>query len=282
MPFWTMKYKTRWLSDGSIVSGNPVHTNFLWNELGRGTDLPDLESWLDDNDDAVRALTAAVFASEAPRWTDYFGADSIDLASAERGRVLFDGTCAECHGSYDKGWNAEDAGARSSTELLATVAVRYPERTVVRDVGTDPQRAQGMPHFADALNGLAISEAIATVVEPQDGYVPPPLVGIWARYPYLHNNAVPTLCALLEVAADRPTEFVQGPSESALDFDADCVGYPIGDAVPPSWDIEPDATYRAAGPGMSNAGHDAWLTEAGQPVFDAADKADIIAFLKTL
>jgi len=34
--WWNLKYKNKWLSDGSIVSGNPVFTNFLWNEIGRG------------------------------------------------------------------------------------------------------------------------------------------------------------------------------------------------------------------------------------------------------
>ncbi|MCO4771586.1 MAG: hypothetical protein KDA24_16255, partial [Deltaproteobacteria bacterium] len=140
-----------------------------------------------------------------------------------------------------------------------------------------------MQHFADRLNELAISENIATVIEPQTGYVPPPLDGVWARYPYLHNNAVPSLCALLEVAADRPTSFVQGPSESLADYDVDCVGYPTGDAIPAEWLVDEDTTYAVGGPGMSNAGHDAWLTdEAGAPVFTAADKVDLITFLKTL
>jgi len=44
--WWNVKYKNRWLSDGSIISGNPVHTNFLWNEIGRGTDLKKLEEWM--------------------------------------------------------------------------------------------------------------------------------------------------------------------------------------------------------------------------------------------
>ena len=283
MPFWTLKYKTRWLSDGSVVSGNPVHTNFLWNELGRGTDLPELAGWLDANDDVVRALTAAAFNSRAPRWTDYFPADSIDRVQAQRGQAVFEGTCATCHGSYDKGWDADDAAERDAEGLLETVAVRYHSRTPVFDVGTDPQRREGMQHFADQLNALEISADVGTVIEPQGGYVPPPLDGIWARYPYLHNNAVPTLCALLEVAADRPTEFVQGPSEEAGDFDVECVGYPLGDAMPPGWAEDAEAQFLVGGPGMSNAGHDAWLLDAaGQPVFDAADKAALIAFLKTL
>lgn len=273
MPWWTMKHKTRWLSDGSIVSGNPIHTNFLWNELGRATDLRELQGWLAENPRIVDELTVAIFASEPPRWTDYFDADTLDEAAAGRGREHYEALCADCHGSYDVQW------AGGVPEL---VEVRYPSRTLVLDVGTDPGRWQGMPHFADALNGLAISEAIETVVEPQVGYVPPPLTGIWARYPYLHNNSVPTLCDLLTPVAERPTAFVQGPSESLADFDADCVGYPVGDAMPAGWADELEAAFDATKPGLSNAGHDAWLTDGGEPVLSAGDRADLIAFLKTL
>jgi len=283
MPFWTMKYKTRWLADGSIVAGNPVHTNFLWNELGRGTDLPELERWLDENNDAVRALTAAVFASEAPRWTDYFDAATIDVEQAQRGAELFEETCSRCHGRYEKGWQAEDAADRDELELLETVAVRYHDRTPLFDVGTDTQRREGMTHFADRLNSLEISRGIQTVVEPQSGYVPPPLNGIWARYPYLHNNAVPSLCALLTVSGDRPTEFVQGPSESLGDFDEECVGYPVGDDIPESWRDDEASLYRVGGPGMSNAGHDEWLTRPdGGPTFSVDERDAVIMFLKTL
>ena len=62
MPWWNLKYKTRWLSDGSLVSGNPILTNFLWNEIGRGTDLKDLEDWTKANKGIVQNLTAFIFS----------------------------------------------------------------------------------------------------------------------------------------------------------------------------------------------------------------------------
>gem|GEM_PF-223991 len=282
--WWSLKYKTRWLADGSIVSGNPVFTNFLWNELGRGVDLHELAAWLEDNMRVVDELTALVFATEPPRWEDFFGAETIDLAAAERGKALFDATCASCHGTYDKGWEATDAATLSAAERLRTTRVRYHDRTPVLDVGTDPQRAQGMASFADRLNGLAISQQMGTVVEVQSGYVPPPLEGIWARYPYLHNQSVPTLCAMLLPASERPTSFWMGPSDDPeTDFDADCVGYPVGDAIPESWKANPHAHFDATLPGLTNTGHDAWLVDDdGQPRYDAAERADLIAFLKTL
>lgn len=290
MPWWTLKHKTRWLADGSIVSGNPVFTNFLWNELGRGTDLVELEAWMQDNRAGIEALTAAVFANTPPRWEDpVFDLPAVDIEAARRGKVQFDARCASCHGSYDKGWDAPDADARSPAELIATTEVRYHEQTPVFDVGTDPQRAAGMAAFADRLNELAISKWMETVVEVQSGYVPPPLDGIWSRYPYLHNGSVPTLCDLLRPASERPSTFWQGPSEdAATDFDATCVGYPTGDAIPASWQEAADAKVDTTRPGLSNAGHDTMLGPATTadgttlPALDDASRADLIAFLKTL
>lgn len=274
--WWTLKYKTRWLSDGSLVSGNPIFTNLLWNELGRGTDLTDLEQWMVDNRGFIDDLTVAVFASNAPRWVDFFD-DGLDIDAARRGEVLFGDHCASCHGTYAKNWDDPD-------DPTATTEVRYHPATPILDVGTDPGRAQGMQHFDDDLNRLAISEFMGAVVEVQEGYAPPPLDGIWSRYPYMHNNAMPTLCDVLLPAAERTEVFYQGPSDDPeTDFDADCVGYPTGDAIPEAWTLEEDARFDVSRPGLSNAGHESMLLDAsGDPIFDAEMRADLIAFLKTL
>lgn len=276
MPWWTLKYKNRWLADGSIVQGNPVLTNFLWNELGRGVDLPELGDWLEREAGVVDDLTVAVFNAAAPRWTDFFPADSIDLDAAKRGQVLFEATCAGCHGTYHKGWDTDAA------DPLATVEVEYDASLGSVDVGTDPGRAAGIAHLGPRLNELAISASMQTVVQVQQGYVPPPLDGVFARYPYLHNNSVPTLCDLLLPAELRTSAFVQGPSELPEDFDAVCVGYPVGDAIPARWE-RTGAEVDAVGVGLSNAGHDSWLRAPnGDPRFSAQERADLVMFLKTL
>ncbi|HMV65775.1 MAG TPA: hypothetical protein PKA64_02900 [Myxococcota bacterium] len=272
--WWTLKYKDRWLEDGSIVSGNPIFTNFLWNEIGRGTDLHELDRWLHQNLDVVSELTAAVFATEPVRWTDYFPASTLDLDAARRGEATFEARCAECHGRYAKDWDSDDP--------TLTRSVDYPSPTPVIDVGTDPQRALGMNAFADMLNDLEISAWMGTVVEPQTGYVPPPLDGIWARWPYLHNASIPTLCALLSPPEERPAVFWAGPSDDPdTDFDADCVGFPS--EVPAAWMEEPSAQFDTSREGMSNAGHDAMLRDGdGGWLLDEAARADLIMFLKTL
>jgi len=72
LPWWNLKYKTKWLADGSIVEGNPIFTNILWNELGRGADLKELQKWMSENRQTIDELTVAAFATEAPRWSDFF------------------------------------------------------------------------------------------------------------------------------------------------------------------------------------------------------------------
>ena len=51
--------------------------------------------------------------------------------------------------------------------------IEYFEITKIKDVGTDPNRYLGMREFADDLNDLAISKSMKTIVEPQEGYIPP-------------------------------------------------------------------------------------------------------------
>jgi hypothetical protein len=282
--WWTLKYKNRWLSDGSIVSGNPVHTNFLWNEIGRGTDLKVLEQWLRDNDDKIRELTAAVFASQSPRYEKFFGVESLDLDKAKKGQKHFVMACARCHGTYTKGWDLPHAGTLSDVELVQNVNLTYHKVTPVRDVGTDPGRYLGMREFADALNSLQISKSIGTVVEPQKGYVPPPLDGIWSRWPYFHNNSVPNLCALLTKASERPVSYWAGKAlDRNTDFDQDCVGYPLGEKTPVAWKKNKDFFYDTRKEGLRNTGHDEGIfIKNGVEVFTQAEKSELIEFLKTL
>ena len=274
--WWTTKYKTRWLSDGSIVSGNPIFTNFLWNEIGRGAELSALQGWLDAQQIVSDELTVAVFATEAPRWTDWFGVEGIDEAEAMAGEAIFLDQCADCHGVYEKAWSSEGAAALDPAARLATTRVLYHPTTPRRDVGTSPSRAQGMEGLAEGLNRLSVSQWMGARVEVGEGYVPPPLDGVWARYPYLHNGSVPTLCALLSPAAARPGSFVQGPSrDPATDYDADCVGYPVGEAIPASWFEIEDGLYDTTGAGRSNAGHETFTGSE-------EERSQLIAFLKTL
>ena len=292
-PWWNAKYKTHWLADGSVLSGNPVFTNFLWNEIGRGVDLPELTTWLLNNNDMVQELTTAVFANEAPKWKDFFGEQTINIERAKHGETLYAQNCARCHGDLKKAWSLTPAewedlhqdaihGGKPMPAIIDTIHLSYHEK--IEDVGTDAGRRQGMQALADGLNPLAFSKTYKVVIETQEGYVPPPLEGIWARYPYLHNNSVSNLCALMTPPASRPQIYYSGRAiDKDRDYDQDCVGYPLGAKTPDDWKKEPDHLYDTSLPGLSNAGHyENIFTKDGAERYSAEDKKDLIEFLKTL
>ncbi len=283
--WWNLKYKNRWLSDGSIVSGNPIFTNILWNEIGRGVDLPELDQWLQKNDKTIQELTTAVFSMEAPSYSDFFDVSHLSLEDLKHGEKVFNKTCSGCHGKYEKAWNdplyieALQSGKIQFKDFLKTILVKYHKKTPIVEVGTDPMRYLGMKAL-EKLNNLQISKNNGTVVKVQMGYVPPPLVGIWARWPYFHNNSVPSLCAVLTKASSRPITFQPvEANDPANDFDQECNGYPLSDNIPK----DKQSFYDTRKQGLSNSGHDEGIfLDNGQEILSQYDKNSLILFLKTL
>ncbi|MEC7277851.1 MAG: hypothetical protein VXV96_16125 [Bdellovibrionota bacterium] len=283
MPWWNLKYKTRWLSDGSIVAGNPILTNFLWNEIGRGTDLKELEKWMQENDEAIEKLTAAAFATKAPHWLDFFPESSVDIELAKRGENVFNESCKKCHGRYEKRWSYPMAELEPLRVQTQTARVFYHEKTPVKNVGTDPQRWMATKTFSGGLNKLQISKWMKTVVVPQEGYVPPPLEGVFLRYPYMHNNSIPNLCALMMREEDRPKVFIQGPSQKASDYNRECLGYPVGENIPKEWHKERDALFDTSRPGLRNTGHTQMFYDRdGNPRMSEDEKRALREYLKLL
>lgn len=282
--WWNVKYKNKWLLDGSVVSGNPIFTNILWNEIGRGTDLGELTEWLEKNESVVNDLTAAVFSSRAPEFLDFFPDSHFDLSMVQRGQKLFNESCSFCHGQYVKGYESSNADGMSKRELLSTLRVNYHASTPVVNVGTDPLRAQGMQALAGPLNNLEVSKKHGIVVKVQQGYVPPPLVGIWARWPYLHNNSIPNLCALFTPSAERPVAWDVGEARSqTTDFDSECNGYPLGARAPKAWKNNRWGYFDTRRKGLGNQGHDEGIfVEKGRSRFSKEDVRDLIQFLQTL
>jgi mono/diheme cytochrome c family protein len=281
--WWNTKYKNRWLSDGSVVSGNPIFTNILWNEIGRGTDLHELEEWFATNSRIIEELTTAVFSTEAPRITEFFPANRISVERAKKGEILFNKTCSGCHGTYVKAWQLADASALPLEKLIETTEVHYPKQTKVINVGTDANRREGMKSL-EKLNDLSISKRNGIKIKVQSGYVPPPLVGIWARFPYFHNNSAPNLCAVLTAGPDRPSTYWAGEAiDRDRDYDFNCGGYPTDSRVPLAWTSNPEHFYDSKKPGMGNRGHDVKIfIKDGVEIFTPEEKLDIVEFLKTL
>jgi hypothetical protein len=182
----------------------------------------------------------------------------VDRAAAERGAALYARGCAACHGRLD--WNA---GAPRLAD--------FPDW--IGDVGTDPLRGKVLDQpLAQAIRNSAYGRAIS--VKPGEGYAAPPLAGVWASAPYLHNGSVPSLAALLDPRL-RPRRFMVGGH--ALDWGsmglrlAPDGSYPAG-YVPfavPQW-------VDTGQPGLGNGGH----TYGSE--LTAQERAALIEFLKLL
>jgi mono/diheme cytochrome c family protein len=207
--------------------------------------------WEDD----FRSIEAWIESLEAPAWPW-----EVDTAVAEKGRLVFEKNCSECHGTYS---------AEGDT---------YPERIVpIDDIGTDRVRYDALTaenrrdlfeswfgHYGDD-GGLA---------EPQ-GYVAPPLDGIWATAPYFHNGSVPTLWHVL-YPDQRPTVWKRTPTV----YDQTAVGLEIStfDAMPsePMSSAERRRHFDTSKPGKSAAGHDYPAVLSGE------EKRALLEYLKTL
>ncbi|NND99875.1 MAG: hypothetical protein HKN47_21350 [Pirellulaceae bacterium] len=280
---WNLKYKNRFQHDGSMT-GDPMLANLIFNEIGRGSDMNQLEHWIRNNRHAVRDLAAAGYASEAPKWTDFFAPHSIDIVKAKRGEQVFLDRCARCHGEYDKAWSLSNSHLFSTADRLKTIRVTMPEEnTIVRNVGTEPGRSMAMTELSTLANRLSIfrNNGISFTANP-GSYVPPPLVGIWARWPYMHNNSIPNLDQLLTPANQRTPYFYIGPAKNPnTDYDTAAVGFPIN-RTPRNW-MRNDRLFDTRRPGLSNAGHDEGIfASGGRSELTHQAKYDLIEFLKTL
>jgi hypothetical protein len=175
---------------------------------------------------------------------------AIDRARAERGKVLFERICSDCHGTY---------GADGRV-------LEYDENVIpIEDVHTDPTRLLAATEdFERAANDPALTRGY-TRFRRGTGYVPPVLTNLWARAPYGHAGQWPSLAVVATPPEKRPARY-------ALDlgglYDLDNVGIAMRDVAGA---FQHDATR----PGFSVLGHP-FLSDLG------ADAALVIEYLKTL
>ncbi len=199
---------------------------------------------------------------EPPAWPG-----PIDHAAAERGREHYARRCASCHG--DRG----DDGVYHYTG----------KRVPLESIGTDPTRANAIdPVLAERFNQTGIGRFMT--VEPTHSYVAPPLHGIWANAPYLHNGSVPTLWHLL-TPSERPARFWVGGHRLDLKrvgidlVNADASANANGEARYPAGYVpwsEP-RLVNTTEPGHARTGHE--LPSAG---LTEDEKWDLIEYLKEL
>jgi mono/diheme cytochrome c family protein len=195
---------------------------------------------------------------------------SIDTERANQGEKVFLRACAGCHGTHAD--DPTDDARDTYPNLLIPLAV----------IGTDPAVANmgvvHAPQFVDWYNGSFYGKITRTVPDdPFPGYMPPPLDGIWATAPYLHNGSVPTIELVLNSKA-RPAVWKRLDlddthyDEDALGWPWEAVPYAQADAPPEEQKFIYDTSYWS----QTNTGH-----TFGDALSDA-ERRSVIEYLKTL
>ena len=248
IPWWHLKKKTALYVDASVKGDftRPIMQFTMGEPSGEK-----IRSWESDFKD----ILAYLLSIESPKYPG-----PVDKALASDGAKVFARTCSQCHGTY-----GPDG--------------KYPNRVVpIGVVGTDSLRLTGLTkEFRAYFNRTWFAGNSSHTEETPEGYVAPPLDGVWASAPYFHNGSVPTVYGVLTKAA-RPKYFRRiGAAEG---YDSKDLGFKFEAlAGPASADVAPEARRRVIDttlPGLGNEGHPFGYA------LSEKEKRQVIEYLKTL
>lgn len=198
-------------------------------------------------------VQAFIYSLEPPEYPF-----EINAELAEKGRPVFEASCSGCHGTY---------GPNPS----------YPNLILaLEEVGTDPELALSATRkedrFIQWFNRSFYGRR--SKAAPAPGYYAPPLDGIWATAPYLHNGSVPTLETLLD-STRRPARWAR--SFNSTDYDDKALGWRYTEPTVKPQDLEErNRIYDTSRLGYSNQGH-----SYGDGLTPDERKA-VLEYLKTL
>jgi mono/diheme cytochrome c family protein len=191
-----------------------------------------------------------IYSLEPPKYPK-----PIDKKSAQEGAVVYTTNCSKCHGKY------------GSTDTYPNLLI--PEAIIQTDSMLFKSNYQN-PQFVNWFNSswFATSDHPARL-EPFNGYIAPPLDGVWATAPYLHNGSVPTLEGVLN-SKIRPAYWQRNFDDPAYDMEK--LGWHFTAVDAPQANL----VYNTSLPGYGNYGH-----YFGDKLSDKQRKA-VIEYLKTL
>lgn len=145
---------------------------------------------------SVKRMEEWLLTAKPPGFADTLKV-TIDAAKAARGKVLYESTCANCHGATGTDFTGAFVG----------------KTTPIEEIGTDRYRFDNYSYDL-MLNQSTLyagnAEERFQNFRKSDGYANMPLDGLWLRAPYLHNGSVPSLRDLLKKPAERPAMFYRG------------------------------------------------------------------------
>lgn len=205
-------------------------------------------------------IQAYLLSLEAPKYPF-----PINRELADKGKGIFNQSCAKCHGTYGAEWT-------------------YPNKIIPLDeIGTDPARYRGISRKAgEHYNRSWFAKEKGEdgyLAQETKGYQAPPLDGVWATAPYFHNGSVPTLEDVLN-SKSRPKIYTRSFRTSETDYDTTKVGWKVqvlekGAPADASGAIR-RRIYDTTRPGLGNGGH-TYGDELSAP-----ERRAVIEYLKTL
>ncbi|MBI1345847.1 c-type cytochrome [bacterium] len=174
-PYWNVSKKSSLYIDGFAPKTHRPLMQFM---LLPSNTKKIVYGWEDD----FRDIQAWIESLQPPKYPW-----PIDASLAEQGRMVFNDHCARCHGTY--GENGRYAQQTIPWNEIQTDRLRLDALT--------PEHRQWMKESWMSRYGEDRVE-----LDPQ-GYIAPPLDGIWATAPYFHNGSVPTLWHVMH-STERP------------------------------------------------------------------------------
>jgi hypothetical protein len=179
----------------------------------------------------------------------------VNKLLVKQGAVLFVQSCSKCHGSYGPGGKFPN--------LL------IPESEIQTDSLLYKSNYQSY-QFIEWFNNswFAMGDHPARL-EPFNGYIAPPLDGVWITAPYLHNGSVPDLETLLN-SKERPVYWSRDFDNPEYDYNN------LGWMFTRRDSAQGTSVYNTNLPGYGNYGH-----RYGDKLNSRERKA-IIEYLKTL
>jgi mono/diheme cytochrome c family protein len=158
----------------------------------------------------------------------------VNESLAKKGKEVFLVSCSKCHGTYGDSVSYPNL-------LIPQAAIQTDSLLNVSNYSS--------PQFIEWFNRSWFTTGDHPArLEPFNGYIAPPLDGIWATAPYLHNGSVPTLEGLLN-STKRPTYWSRDFANPKYDYSS--LGWVYKKLDKPG---EPNS-YNTEIPGYGNYGH---------------------------
>lgn len=250
-PWWRMQKKPAMFNLGE---GRMDHARLM---MAASMLCSDTLQELERIDAYAPDIRAFIISLQPPQWPFEVNDDL-----AEQGRNVFEASCSHCHGTYGE--------QPSYPARLVPLEVIQTDATLVEFAHGDGAA------YIDWFNRSYYGEK--ALAAPGPGYVAPPLDGIWATAPFLHNGSVPSIRTLLD-SATRPV-FWRHAADDASDperYDQQNLGWDYETlSAGKSGQPAPARIYDTTLPGYANTGH-----AFGDALTDEQRSA-VLEYLKTL